>query len=204
MIYPTYSTLSVFHSTYNLAREVKCSGDIVECGVAAGSNFAQMIKASKDAGHKRKYYGFDSFVGIPWAGERDQTQPGIGVKDKSKHGLLESSGISSHSRQSCIDNLERWGVMDSDVILIEGWFQKTLPNNKIKDIAILRLDGDLYDSTKICLEYLYPKVQQGGLVIIDDYELKGCYDAVHDYFKDKNLTIDIIRVDYTAIWYKKN
>ena len=65
----------------------------------------------------------------------------------------------------------------------------------IKSISILRLDGDLYESTKVCLEYLYPKVTKGGFVIIDDYEnLDGCRKAVHEYLEKHNLHPTIKKV----------
>lgn len=201
-ITPNYSTQSVFESTYRLTCEVKLKGVIVECGVASGSNFAQMIKASIDSGIDREYYGFDSFQGIPYAGVHDATQPGIGDKDMDKIGLLESSGITVHSKQSVIENLSNWGVYSDKVHLVEGWFQDTLPKNKIKSISVLRLDGDLYDSTYIALKYLYPKVEKGGLIIIDDWQLIGCRKAVMDYIKEHNLTIEFIPVDYTIIFYK--
>ena len=66
----------------------------------------------------------------------------------------------------------------------KGWFEDTVPAfaDYCEDISILRLDGDLYNSTYVCLKYLYPKVIKGGLVIIDDWALPGCRSAVDDYF----------------------
>lgn len=200
-IYPVYSTKEVFRHTYDLVRPLLLTGAIVECGVAAGSNFAQMIRASIDSGIKRKYYGFDSFQGIPFAGEHDDCQPGIGAKNESENGTLKTTGVSSHTKRDVMDTLQQWGVWNDDVLLIEGWFQDTVPHNTIKSIAVLRLDGDLYESTKVCLEHLYPLVETGGLVIIDDYNLKGCRQAVTEYITDKD--IDLKFFEYTAFWYKK-
>lgn len=199
-IYPTYSSEEVFYSTYNMVKDVKLDGAIVECGVAAGSNFAQMIKASIDSGINRKCYGFDSFQGIPYAGEKDTSQPGIGQIDNTKLGVLETTGVSSHDIYGVIDNLKRWGVMSENVYLIKGWFQDTIPHSNIEEIAVLRLDGDLYESTKVCLEYLYENVQKGGLVIIDDWELEGCQLAVKEFIKDKD--IELKYYSYIAYWNK--
>lgn len=199
-IYPTYSDFDVFKHTYDITKEVTLKGAIVECGIAAGSNFAQMIKASIDSGIDRQYYGFDSFEGIPYGIECDVEQPGIGQLDKAKYGVLETTGISSHNKEAVIENLVKWNVMNDNVHLIEGWFQNTLSKTDTGKISVLRLDGDLYESTKVCLEVFYPKVEKGGLIIIDDYELAGCKKAVHDYIKGKRVKLQ--RYKYTAFWYK--
>jgi hypothetical protein len=77
--------------------------------------------------------------------------------------------------------------------MIKGWFSETLNNLRLEEgIAILRLDGDWYESTMECLTALYPKVNCGGLIIIDDYYVwDGCARAVHDYLSEKNLPIRI-------------
>ena len=199
-IYPTYSDFDVFKHTYDITKEVTLKGAIVECGIAAGSNFAQMIKASIDSCIDRQYYGFDSFEGIPYGIECDVEQPGIGQLDKTKYGVLETTGISSHNKEGVIENLVKWNVMNDNVHLIEGWFQDTLSKTDTGKISVLRLDGDLYESTKVCLEVFYPKVEKGGLIIIDDYELAGCKKAVHDYIKGKRVKLQFYK--YTAFWYK--
>jgi O-methyltransferase len=71
----------------------------------------------------------------------------------------------------------------------KGWFQDTLPidSAEIDKIAILRLDGDWYESTKICLDYLYEKIVPRGFIIFDDYGLySGCKKAVDEFFNSKN------------------
>ena len=204
-IYPTYSNINVFEHTYKIAKELfeqNIPGDIVECGVAAGSNFAQMIKASQDLQQSRLSWGYDSFQGIPFAGDKDTSQPGLPNIDKSKLDKLESSGITVHDKRGVIENLTKWGVYSEDVRLVEGWFQDTLPTTKPESIALLRLDGDLYSSTLVCLEHLYPLISKGGLVLIDDYELTGCHDAVHEYIAKNKLKVKIERFDYTAYFYK--
>jgi O-methyltransferase len=67
--------------------------------------------------------------------------------------------------------------------LVKGWFEKTLPGFRPSEpIALLRLDGDWYDSTMCCLEHLFPHVRRGGVIIIDDYfQWDGCTRAVHDF-----------------------
>lgn len=80
------------------------------------------------------------------------------------------------------------GYPPDKVFYHKGWFQNTVPADKqnIKSIAILRLDGDWYDSTKVCIENLYDKVVPGGFVIFDDYGLyEGCKKAVDEFFESR-------------------
>jgi hypothetical protein len=88
----------------------------------------------------------------------------------------------------------------------KGWFQETLPRDSslIDCIAILRLDGDWYASTKICLEYLYDKVLPGGFVIVDDYgHYAGCRKAVDEFIGQRELTVFLSQVDYTCVYWIK-
>jgi len=172
IIPPNYSNWQTIENTYQVCRSLiyqNIPGDFVECGVASGSNFGAMLLAAED---KRACIGYDSFEGIPWAGVNDDQQPGIGKIDRDKIGLLESSGVSSHTKEDVLFNIRKWGLK-GNYMLIKGWFQDTIPNNIIFNIACLRLDGDLYESTAIPLKYLLPKVSKGGIVIIDDWNLVG-------------------------------
>jgi len=201
-IYPTYSTIEVFDSTYTMTKDITLDGAIVECGIAAGSNFAQMIKASIDSKIDREYWGYDSFEGIPFGIEWDKEQPGIGVMNPGKYGVLETTGITAHNITGVIDNLKKWGVWSEKVTLVKGWFQNTVSKTKPDKIAVLRLDGDLYESTKVCLDNLYDNVQKGGLIIIDDYELAGCKKAVDEFLKKRRASKKLQRFSYIAYWYK--
>ena len=183
-IEPNYSTWQTIELSYQCAKyaiDNNIQGDFVECGIACGNNLAAMCAAGRHG------YGFDSFQGIPWAGEHDTEQPGIGMIDKSKIGILETSGVTSHSEESVIENFKRWGL--ENYSLVKGWFQDTLryansEYNKDFQVSVLRLDGDLYESTLVCLEKLYPQLSKGGILIIDDWNLEGCRKAFYDYFKN--------------------
>lgn len=186
-IEPNYSTWQTIELSYQCAKwtiDNGIQGDFVECGVACGNNLAAMCLAG---GHG---IGFDSFEGIPWAGEHDTEQPGIGRKDVSKHGILESSGVTVHDIEDVKKNFERWGLTNYE--LVKGWFQDTVIHDDRRPylISVLRLDGDLYESTKICLEYLYPRLSKGGILIIDDWQLEGCQKAFYDYFNYDDNGID--------------
>lgn len=187
---PNYSSHEVLKFTFDCTSnliEQDIKGVFVECGVASGSQIGAMQECLQRNGKKRTIYGFDSFQGIPFAGENDYDQPGIGAKDESKHGLLESSGVSSHSKDQVLSNFKKWGLSIDDLILVEGWFENTVPNFKIDPIAFLRLDGDLYSSTKVCMDHLFHKLVKGGILIIDDYQLPGCRKAVNEIIPHEEM-----------------
>jgi len=182
------STFETLRNTYELAEKcIDVQGDFIECGVGRGSQIGAMALACQAKEDNRTIWAYDSYQGIPLAGKHDTLQPGIGkinhnvnVPEKE---LLKTSGAAVFTVKQVKDHIKEWGLGTMDIRYIEGWFENTLPMNKIKKIALLRLDGDLYSSTKVCLEYLYPKLVKGGYLIIDDYALTGCRKAVVDYAK---------------------
>jgi hypothetical protein len=193
-----YSSKEVLQFTYDMAVKYKDSpGVYCECGVAAG---AQIIAMAAGAPNKT-IYAFDSFEGIPLPSNKDDQMPGIRMLSKEEQSrlpnpgeqVLESSGSTSVSLEDFENHIKSSGInLPERIFPVKGWFEETIPKyleaiTPIKEfydfpIAILRLDGDLYNSTYVCLKYLYPKVIKGGLVIIDDWALSGCRAAVLDYF----------------------
>lgn len=190
-----YSSRDTLKSTYHLAQFYAAwSGIYVECGVAAGAQIIAMAHGAP----KKKIYAFDSFEGIPLPSNRDDQMPGIrklSMKEREKlpepgKQKLESSGATVVSLEDFQINLTLAGINTSNIIPIKGWFEETVPvwAPLLPEIAMLRLDGDLYNSTYVCLEHLYPLVQRGGIVIIDDWHLQGCRDACDDYFHRINYS----------------
>lgn len=205
-----YSFKETVLNTYELTKRAMVNnipGVFVECGVAAGAQIAAMQLANTE---HRLIMAYDSFEGIPLAGVHDITQPGIGLP---KHNVntdiqerLVSSGISSHSVETVKNNLHRLSISTENIQFIKGWFQNTLPFNQIDSIALLRLDGDLYESTMVCLEYLYPKVSKGGFIIIDDYALPGARKAFQEYAKSNKIKPKLIKVppeENGVVWFEK-
>ena len=172
-------------------------GDFVECGVFCGTQIAAMALANQQNGMKKKLYLFDSFKGIPEAGPNDGADIRACIGDGE--GRLISTGISVSSKKAVRNHLAKWGLDLDQFIFYEGWFQNTvrdvIKNKQIEKIALLRLDGDLYESTKVCLKYLHPLVSQGGYVIIDDYNLTGCRKAVDEYWLSINKTFKICTIE---------
>jgi O-methyltransferase len=100
-------------------------------------------------------------------------------------------------------NFARYGLLDDQVRFLQGWFADTLPTAPIDQLAVLRLDGDMYGSTLDALEPLYPKVSPGGFVIIDDYALEGCRQAVDDYRARNGVDEDLVKIDHTGVFWRK-
>jgi O-methyltransferase len=183
-----YSSKEVLQFTYDMAVKYKDSpGVYVECGVAAG---AQIIAMAAGAPNKT-IYAFDSFEGIPLPSNKDDQMPGIKFLSKEEQSKLPNpgkqalitTGATAVPLEHFIEHLDA-ALPDRDrknILPRMGWFEETVQHFN-KPIAILRLDGDLYNSTYVCLKYLYPKVIKGGICIIDDWALRGCKQAVYDYF----------------------
>jgi len=187
-----YSSEETLMFSYECAKKMKDSdGHYVECGVAAGAQVIAMAEGAPD----KIIHAFDSFEGIPLPSNKDDQMPGIQYFTKSEqnklpdfgHQELVSSGATVVPLDAFMTNISKVKNI-ANIKVYKGWFENTLQENKIDKISILRLDGDLYNSTLVCLQHLYPKVIQGGIVIIDDWQLQGCQLACVDYFKSINFT----------------
>ena len=207
-----YSTKETQQSSYDLARyvvEKGIMGDIIECGVASAGNFATMILGanSLSQGQWRKFWGFDSFIGIQLAGKKDTQQAGIGEithnTDVPYEDLLVSSGITAHSKENVLSNLATWGLENYNIELVEGWVQNSIPlvNDRIEQIAILRLDMDVYHPTKYCLDIWWDKISEGGVIIIDDWALDGVRIACDEFFAEKGINPKIHTVPNSTPTY---
>ena len=100
-------------------------------------------------------------------------------------------------------NFERYGLLDDQVRFLIGWFADTLPG-PVRRLAVLRLDGDLYESTWDTMTALEPLVSPGGFVIVDDYGvIEACRKAVHDYRNQDEITSPIEQIDQTGVFWRK-
>ena len=170
---------SIFLTNLKLVEQCKdVPGVVVECGTWKGGMIAGIAAVLKDS---RRYYLFDSFQGLPPAKEIDGPRA-IG---------WQSDATSSHYLDNCaadekyaMEAMELSGAKDFRIV--KGWFKESLLSFPPEEpIAILRLDGDWYDSTKECLDMLFPQVSSGGIIILDDYYAwDGCSMAIHDYLSD--------------------
>lgn len=180
--------LETCEATYDLCRAVLARGvpgDFVECGVYAGAQAAMMAQAILDHNlgltgdqfepDHRRVHLFDTFAGIPAA------EP-VDAEIWAHHGA--AAGESACSLEDVRANMDRWGIPQDLLVYHEGLFQDTVKlflgqaviEHRV--LAVLRLDGDLYSSTEVCLDALLPLVSRGGWVCVDDFNLAGCRKAV--------------------------
>jgi O-methyltransferase len=173
------------------------SGAVVECGTWRGGISAALMEI---LGNKRKYHFFDSFEGLPPAKEIDGDAASHWQKNTKSTEYYGNCYASEREFMSVLQRVRRRS--DDDVFVHKGWFSDTVPMANIEGIALLRLDGDWYESTMICLVSLFPLVARGGVVIIDDYGVwDGCTRAVHDYLSQTGRREPILRYGRSGVPY---
>lgn len=190
---------STFIKNLKLCNNFKnIKGSIIECGVWRGGMIAAMAEL---LGNDRKYYLFDSFEGLPEAQEIDGEAAKKWQENKEDPGYFDNC-----KAEICFakEAMKLAGITNYQPI--QGWFSETLPKfNVNEEIAILRLDGDWYESIIQCLNYLYPAVAKGGLIILDDYYVwDGCSRAVHNYLSSHNLPDRIYQLDQNNCYIVKS
>jgi O-methyltransferase len=103
------------------------------------------------------------------------------------------------------NNFRRYGLLDDQVVFLKGWFKDTLPSAPIRQLAVARLDGDMYESTMDAISNLYPRIAAGGFLIVDDYHaVKGCRQAIHEYRGAHGIEEPIQEIDGTGVFWRRN
>ena len=166
----------------------KLIGDIVECGIWRGGNLflAKKIQDKYPNELKRKLYGFDTFEGMPKPSFHD----GVKINEVFQNFKNRNLPWTKASLDDVKNSTNFFFNEVDDFNFIKGMVEDTLMNKKNlpNKISLLRLDTDLYESTKIELNILYPLLVEKGVLIIDDYgDFPGCRKAVDEYFLDKNV-----------------
>lgn len=173
-------------------------GDLMEAGVWRGGATILMRGVLKAHGVlDRKVWVADSFQGLPI--------PDLEKFPQDNHPLLQI-----HYPELVVGleevraNFQRYGLLDDQVLFIPGWFRDTLKDPPVESLAVLRLDGDLYESTIQSLEGLYAKVRPGGFVIVDDYgAIEASQRAVTDFRARLGITDKIEEIDWTGVFWRK-
>ncbi|PRC46013.1 macrocin O-methyltransferase, partial [Mycobacterium sp. ITM-2017-0098] len=173
-------------------------GDLIECGVWRGGACILMRGVLAAYGDEtRNVWLADSFQGVP------RSDPQNYKADKGIHAELVA-GILGVSEADVKANFQRYGLLDDQVRFLPGWFKDTLAGAPIEQISVLRLDGDLYESTIQALDALYPRLSPGGFCIVDDYRaVKACELAVTDYRAKHGITAEIVDIDGTGVLWRK-
>jgi len=172
-------------------------GDFIETGVWRGGCCILMrgVMAANSVAD-RKVYVADSFQGLP------PPNPTLFPQDSglALHTLPELAVSLDEVRT----NFKRYGLLDDRVVFVKGFFSDTLPKLDAGPFALMRLDGDMYESTYVALKCLYPKLSIGGFAVIDDYgAIAQCREAVNDYRAATNIGDEIHRIDWTGVWWQK-
>ncbi len=176
-------------------------GDLIETGVWRGGATIFMRGVLRAYGDTtRKVWVSDSFEGLP-APDPHRYPADAGDTHHVKGGLAVGVEQVKH-------NFERYGLLDDQVEFLVGWFKDTLPTAPIDELAVLRLDGDMYESTWEAIEALYPKLSPGGFCIVDDYGVANlidqCQRAIHDYREAHGITEEIVDIDGAGAYWRKS
>lgn len=167
-------------------------GDLLEAGVWRGGMtiFMRAVLAA-DQVTNRKIWVADSFAGLPEI-----------EKDRETFGWRR--GDMAASLDTVKKNFTRYGLLDEQVLFLQGFFCDTLPHAGIGPLAILRVDADLYQSTKDVLDHLYQTLSPGGYAIFDDYQnLPDCRRAIDEFRLRRGITEEIRPIDTRAVYWQK-
>jgi len=173
-------------------------GDLIECGVWRGGACILMRAVLAAYGdQERCVWVADSFAGVPKPDKENYE-----ADENLRLDLI--ADVLAISEDDVRANFKRYGLLDDRVRFLAGWFKDTLQASPIDYISVLRLDGDLYESTIQALDALYPRLSIKGFCIIDDYHAIGaCRQAVTDYRIANGISAKIIEIDGTGVFWRK-
>jgi len=172
-------------------------GDFIETGVWRGG--ACILMRAVLAAHSvtdRRVFLADSFEGLP--------RPDGAKYPADRRDRLFSFTELAISQDEVKRNFAAYGLLDDQVVFLKGFFKDTLPRLTDERFALIRLDGDMYESTWEALANLYDRLSPGGYVVVDDYgALASCRKAVHDFLGGRGLEPTIEPIDFAAVWWQK-
>ncbi|HWG73081.1 MAG TPA: TylF/MycF/NovP-related O-methyltransferase [Acidimicrobiales bacterium] len=172
-------------------------GDILEAGVWRGGSsiFMRGVLAVHNENDRHSWLA-DSFMGVP--------APDVANYPADEGMLLHTFRQLAVPKDEVRRNFERYDLLDENVHFLEGWFKDTLPGAPIGRLALLRLDGDLYESTILPLEALYDKVSPGGFVVIDDYyNIEPCRRATDTFRQENEIMEPVEKIDWCGAFWRK-
>ena len=169
-------------------------GDIVECGAARGGSAALMGLTLKKMGvHDRRLWVFDTYDGLPAPTAND---PDFEI-------ARSYTGTCLGSLEEVKTSFQRLGIA-SQSVLVKGLFQDTLATAPVGPIALLHIDGDWYESVKVCLDTLYDKVSDHGVIQLDDFGFwKGARKAAEEFFAERRIGPQLLKLDYSGRQFVK-
>jgi hypothetical protein len=183
-------------------------GDFIETGVWRGGTCIFMrgvLKAHGDP--SRVVVVADSFEGLPTVDPEKYPADAPFVQNKAPRVAARPDALVLSllevSQPEVRRNFELYDLLDDRVEFLQGWFKDTLPTVREREWSVIRLDGDYYESTMDGLVNLYPKLSVGGFLIVDDYSIDACRQAVHDYRTEHGITEKITTVDWTCVYWRR-
>lgn len=180
-------------------------GDLVETGIWRGGAIILMRAILSVYGDTdRRVWGCDSFEGLPEPDtDKYPADAEFVLTESFERGFTKR--VLAVSMERVQANLAKYDLLDDRVVLVKGWFKDTLPGAPIDQISVLRVDGDLYESTMDALVNLEPKVVPGGFVIVDDYNgIEACREAVDTYRAEHRIVDEIHDIDWTGVWWQRS
>lgn len=173
-------------------------GDFIETGVWRGGACIYLRAILEAYGVKdRSVWAADSFEGLP--------PPDAEAYPADAGDTFHTYRELAVSIEMVKRNFARYGLLDDQVIFLKGWFRDTLPDSQTGPLAILRMDGDMYESTMDALNHLYDRVSAGGYVIVDDYRVvDGCRQAVDDFRARRDIRDEIVEIDGVGVFWQKS
>lgn len=175
----------------------KIPGDLIETGVWRGGAAIFMRAILKAYGvTDRQVLAADSFEGLPPPNPEQFPEDAGDVHHENTYLAVPLEEVRM--------NFERYGLLDEQVVFIKGWFRDTLPRLSANSFAVIRLDGDMYESTWEALTNLFPKLSVGGYVIIDDYQVvPGCRAAVNDFRQKHGIMEPLHEIDWAGVYWRR-
>jgi hypothetical protein len=179
-------------------------GDLIETGVWRGGAVIFMRAVLKAHGiTSRRIWVADSFEGLP---KPDPERYPLEAKAQSGPVMQKLYRNFAAGLDEVKQNFAAFGLLDGQVEFLKGWFKDTLPTAPIDKLALIRLDGDFYESTIDCLRYLYDHLSLGGYVIVDDYGVDTwtyCRKAVDEFRLERGIEDPIIWVDSQCSYWRR-
>ncbi|HEX2087346.1 MAG TPA: PqqD family peptide modification chaperone [Solirubrobacteraceae bacterium] len=173
-------------------------GDFLEAGVCQGgaSIFLRALQVAYDEPDRATWLA-DSFAGVPAPSHPVDVADRLDLSEPVEPWLAAD-------RRSVEENFATYGLLSDRVRFLPGWFADSLPDAPVEQIALLRLDADLYSSTREALDALYDRVPPGGYVVVDDYgALAPCRRAVDAFRAERGVAAELRWVDWTGVFWRK-
>lgn len=197
-IYPAHSMIgrarltNVRESVETIVRE-DIPGDLIETGVwRGGATIVMRAVLAARGDTNRIVHVADSFEGLPPADETDDAA------------RLHRDSTLAVSQEEVAEAFRRFGLLDDQVRFVKGWFSDSLPGLRGTPWSLIRLDGDMYDSTRDALVSLYPDLSPGGFLIVDDYgTYESCRRAVDEYRTEHGIAEEIVTIDRHGVYWRK-